>query len=37
MFDQLLGFCVSLLPTAEGARLRTAFCSGPRERDSWPH
>ena len=27
----------SLLPTAEGARLRTAFCSGPRERDSWPH
>ena len=37
MFDQLLGFCVSLLQPAEGPRLRTAFCSGPRERESWPH
>jgi len=37
MFDQLLGFCVSLLQPAEGQRLRAAFCSEPRERDSWPH
>jgi hypothetical protein len=27
--------CVSLLDPAAGARLRAAFCSGPRERRGW--
>ena len=34
-FDQLLGHCVALLDAASGARLRSAFCSGPRERGGW--
>jgi hypothetical protein len=28
-------YCVSLLDPAAGARLRAAFCSGPRERRGW--
>jgi hypothetical protein len=36
-FDELLGHCVALLDAASGAHLRSAFCSGPRERGGWAH
>jgi hypothetical protein len=35
-FDRLLDYCVSLLDAADGARLRSAFCSGRLERGGWP-
>ena len=35
-FDSLLGYCVSLLDPTDGARLRSAFCSGPRDGCGWP-